>query len=319
MDQGIETGRRLVPERACITDYIFLLRPIILIPVWTFFLLGACHASGGRRILIPSSTLLYGILSFTALMGAVYIINQITDRESDLANDKLFLISRSIIPVGAAWAEAAALVAVSFALGTLLPGRFLLILAVSLLLGLLYSIEPVRLKKRAALDVAANAVGSGILNTAAGWVAAGAPMDRWTLLLPYPLAVASVHVASALADIEGDRAAGLRTSGVLLGRRKGLILSASLMTAASAAAVISGNRPALYASLLSLPAFFAAGSPAQGLKGNGGVLLPAKAATVAFSVAAAFYFPLYLPLLAVVVIMARLYYGRRFGLSYPSL
>ncbi|HMA77425.1 MAG TPA: hypothetical protein VKO43_08955, partial [Candidatus Krumholzibacteriaceae bacterium] len=75
-------------------DYIFLTRPIILIPVWTFFLLGAYHATDIAEKSMRNHLLLCGILSFTALIGAVYIINQITDKETDLANNKLFLIPR---------------------------------------------------------------------------------------------------------------------------------------------------------------------------------------------------------------------------------
>jgi len=204
-------------------DYLFLLRPIILIPVWTFFLLGAYHGSSAADTQIRAGSFLAGLFSFTALIGAVYIINQIADRESDLVNRKLFFLPHRIISARAAWIEASLLALASLTIGYLLVSPlFAFTLAVSLALGAAYSLDPVRFKKRPLLDVLSNAAGNGILNTLAGWIAAGAALSNPIALLPYPLAVASVHLTTTLADIEGDSRLGFRTSGVVLGRRWGL-------------------------------------------------------------------------------------------------
>ncbi len=317
---GAEQPEEPFPRSARPLDYLFLLRPMILIPVWTFFLLGARHGSAASGTPAQAADLAAGLVSFTALLGAVYIINQITDREADRANRKLFFISRSIIPPGAARLEAAFLVIMSFTVGIVfLSWRYVLVCALSLLLGAAYSIEPVRLKKRAVLDVLANAIGNGILNTLAGWTAIGAPLAGWRVLLVYPLAVASVHLTTTLADINGDAASGLRTSGVVLGPRPGIIISTGLMAAAAAAALALGNTPALCASLLSVPLFLIpARSPWQD-RSPSAVLLPAKAATLIFTIVAGFLFHFYIPAVAVVILATRLYYHKRFGMTYPSL
>lgn len=300
-------------------DYIFLLRPMILIPVWTFFLLGAYHASRVMTVPVPFSRFLLGGLAMTALIGAVYIMNQIADRESDLANTKLFLIPYGIVSIRAAWIEAAALVAVAFTIGAIfLPPAFTFIMVLGLALGAGYSLEPVRLKRRAVFDVLANMLGNGILNTLAGWVALGAPTAGWTVLLPYPLAVASVHLVTTLADIEGDRRSGFATSGTVLGVPRGIAVSTALMITAAALAALIGNRVALVASLLSLPAFLVPGRSLKGSPMSRGMLLPAKVATLVFSVAAGLLLPLYIPFLAVVILMTRRYYRVRFGIAYPS-
>ena len=300
-------------------DYVFLLRPMILIPVWTFFLLGARHGAIATGVDIDAPRLFIGLFSFTALLGAIYILNQIADRAADLAGNKLFLLSKEIVPVRAAWIAAAALVAVSFCTAVFfLPLIFCGILAASLALGAAYSLEPVRLKKRPVLDVLANAVGNGVLNTLAGWVAAGAPMGGWPSLAPYPFAVASVHLVTTLADIEADSKMGFKTSGVALGISRGLFVSTALMGGAVVAAYLAGNTPALAASLLSLPFFLipvrSVTTPAR----TADALIPAKAATLLFSIAAGFLFPLYIPWLAVVIVLTRVYYSRRFGIDYPS-
>ena len=318
MDQGVEPAIPRGPAR--ITDFVFLLRPMILIPVWTFYLLGARHGLSLSGSAIPKLRFLAGLACFTAILGAVYIINQITDRETDRINNKLFLVSHGIIRLRSAWIEAAALAVAAFALSlALMPAAFTALMAAGLLLGIAYSIEPMRFKRRPFLDILSNAVGSGIINTLAGWTAVGAPLEDLGVLAPYPLAVASVHMATALADIEGDRAGGFRTSGVMLGARKGTVLAAGLMAAAILAATAAGNRPAFYASLVSLPFFLLPVRSAGDGPSATAVLLPAKAATLIFSITAGFLFPLYIPALALLVLLTRLYYRGRFGIAYPGL
>jgi 4-hydroxybenzoate polyprenyltransferase len=303
---------------ARLEDYIFLVRPMILIPVWTFFILGAYHGMQGSEN--PDVVaLVIGVLSFTALLGAIYIVNQITDRDNDRVNRKLFLIPDEIISVRAAWIEAAVLVTLSFLLGIFLSPSFMIVLAASLALGAAYSLEPVRLKRRTVLDVAANAAGNGILNTLAGWIALGAALSGWPVLIPYPFAVASVHLATTIADIEGDARTGLHTSGVMLGPRAGMHLSTGLMIAAALAAAAVGNKPALYASLFSLPFFIIPRRSRGRMRPPGVVLFPVKAATLIYAIVAGFLFPLYIPFLAVVILLTRRYYRTRFEMTYPTL
>jgi len=194
-----------------------------------------------------------------------------------------------------------------------------LIMLIGLVLGILYSVEPVRLKKRAVLDVLSNALGIGILNTLAGWVMVRGEISGSMILLPYPFAVASIHVLTALADIEGDRKNSLRTSGVALGPVKGVFVSTVLMAAAAAIAAVTGNRPALFACLLSLPAFIIPLQPGKDRFSDRRMLVPAKISTLIFSVIAGFLFRLYIPFLFIVIIGTKLYYKRRFRLNYPSL
>ena len=332
MDRGIEhddtsgprpqTGgdRPRVPEKSSPADYLFLLRPMILIPVWTFYLLGAWHGSRTTGTPLDRTLLLAGIMSFTAMVAAAYIINQITDRETDRASGKLFLISHGVIGLPAAWMETGILIVFSIASAALLlPREFVYILLAGGALGAAYSLKPFRLKKRPVLDVLANALANGVLNTLAGWAAIGAPLEGLEILAPYPLAVAAVHLSTTLADIEGDRECGLRTSGVVLGRKRGIIISTALMAGSFAVAALVGNNPALYASIASL-LFFIVTSVSEGKKPSGtSILLPAKISTLAWSIAAGFLFPAYIPLLAAVIILTRIYYGKRFGIRYPSL
>ena len=325
MDRGIEqdgSGGVLprVPERSSPVDYIFLLRPMILIPVWTFFLLGAWHGSRATGTPLDYTRLLSGIVSFTAIVGAAYIINQITDREADKTSGKLFLISHGVISMRAAWTQAGILAVISIAAAAILLSRdFIYILLAGAALGAAYSLEPFRLKKRPVLDVLANALANGVLNTLAGWAAIGAPLEGISILAPYPLAVAAVHLSTTLADIDGDRACGLRTSGVVVGRRAGMVISTLLMAGSFTIAVLTRNNPAFYASSVSLLFFIILSVSERKRSSGAGILLPAKISTLAYSLAAGFLFPAYIPLLAAVIILTRIYYKKRFGIRYPAL
>jgi 4-hydroxybenzoate polyprenyltransferase len=130
--------------------------------------------------------------------------------------------------------------------------------------------------------------------------------------------VASVHLATTLADIDADARAGLRTSGVALGTRRGLLLSMLLMGAAALCSWPLRNMPAFTASLLSLPLFLVPMREPRWKAGGPNVLLPAKGATLIFSAAAGFIFPAYIPALAAAIVLTRLYYRKRFDVSYPS-
>ncbi len=322
MDKGIESPRSPdgSPSRFLRSlDYIFVLRPIVIIPVWTFFLLGAWHSGSGLYDRIDPASFFYGIAAFTLLIGAVYIVNQISDRVSDLENDKLYFLPRAIIRVRSASIEAALLIISSFAISiAFLPGKFTIILLLSLLLGMAYSVEPVRLKKRAAFDVLANAVGIGVLNPLAGWVIASGDISGSIVLLPYPFAVASIHILTALADIEGDRKNSLNTTGVALGKARGAFLSILLMAVAAASGAVTGNRQAVLACLLSLPAFIVPLQPGKNRFSDRGILIPAKVSTLIFAIVAGYLFRMYLPFLFIVIVGTKVYYQRRFQVSYPS-
>jgi len=314
-----ENGIR-IPSKSSIFDYIFLLRPMILIPVWTFFLLGAVHATASAGEARFTETLIMGLLSFTLLIGAVYILNQITDREADRANEKLFLLSHGVISTRAAWIEAVVLTAASFTIGFVyLEKSFIIILVLSALLGAAYSVEPARFKGRPVLDVLSNAIGNGILNTLAGWVAVGAPLDRAQILLPYPFAVAGVHLATTIADIPGDRKNSLRTSGTALGERNAAVISTILMATAASVAAIVGNNTAFYSSIISLPLFLVPARSTSPELIRKKALIPVKWSVVVFSTAAALNFSPYFPWIVVVVLGTRAYYERRFSIKYPGL
>ncbi|MFQ6003827.1 MAG: hypothetical protein ACE5KJ_08780, partial [Candidatus Zixiibacteriota bacterium] len=75
-------------------DYLFVIRPVLMPPVWTILLLGH-HRSAA----LSGQSNLPGLilLLVTFLVGAVYLLNQIYDVESDRINKKLFFLAEGYI------------------------------------------------------------------------------------------------------------------------------------------------------------------------------------------------------------------------------
>ncbi|MDE0041190.1 MAG: hypothetical protein OXT74_04090, partial [Candidatus Poribacteria bacterium] len=88
-------------------DYLIVLRPTLLFPVWTLVLLGHYHGTAhishsfSFEILaaeIPvylnlDARVWVTLCLYSMLASAGYIINQIADKETDVANNKLYLVA----------------------------------------------------------------------------------------------------------------------------------------------------------------------------------------------------------------------------------
>jgi 4-hydroxybenzoate polyprenyltransferase len=154
--------------------------------------------------------------------------------------------------LAAAWGLAAA-----GAAGPALPWLF----AGCLLLSLLYSVPPIRLKARAGWDLLVNMAGYGAATFLAGWAATGAPPDAAILVAGagFGLLFAALYPLTQIYQIEEDARSGARTLAVRLGRRRALALAtaAAALALAALALALALRRPGtglLWAALpLALP------------------------------------------------------------------
>lgn len=306
---------------AGILDYIALMRPSLLFPVWLFLFAG--HYWAKRSPYLPPVTGLglpfyIVFLSYSLAMASVYVINQIYDVESDRINRKLFLLPEGIIKIRDAALFAALLFLFSIAISFIPPvtGTYRVILLLSLLLGVLYSAKPFSLKDRPFLDMIANGIGYGVLNFLAGWVTVK-PFEASALLhsLPYFLSVSAIFLNTTVADIPGDSAQGKRTTGVTLGRGPTTRLALIILILALFSALFLGDYLLASTALLSLP-FFAKAA----LRGSvEDVKLSFRAGPALLALIYGIHYPQLLILLVLTTAYLKLYYKLRFGLSYPSL
>jgi 4-hydroxybenzoate polyprenyltransferase len=124
-----------------------------------------------------------------------------------------------------------------FAGAFLLPAEYRMAYGICLLLSLLYSVPPVRLKAVPGADWIINMVGFGTLTPYAGWAATGLPLTpevRLVLVGFCPL-FAALYPLTQIYQFEEDARRGDRTLARALGRKQSLIVA--LMAAASAFAL----------------------------------------------------------------------------------
>jgi len=312
-----------------IGDYIFVLRPVILIPVWSFFLLGAAvgfdrsPATGAGWYLPP------GILCLSAIMITAYLLNQVFDLESDRRNDKCFYLPMGIFSV-----RTVVLMAVSFFLIASYLYRFVesaqrLPLVLALVLALTYSLPPLRFVSRPFADLAANAAGYGGLAYVIGYTGYG-PLDLETVAraVPYVFLVGATFLYTTILDAEGDKKTGKITTTVFIGIGRSAALAGYLCCAGLVwAAAVSLMKyddwmpalilsPALVVFMLGRAKVRRAGPEGPGVKKTASNVV--QAATLLVTAGAAVAWLAYLLLVVPLVVTARVYNRARFGVSYPG-
>ncbi|MBI1925441.1 UbiA family prenyltransferase [Candidatus Poribacteria bacterium] len=321
-----------------VLDYLMVLRPTLLFPVWTLVLLGHYHGlsqSSLRAIVslsLPSDVfrpsigvllrlspqLVGTIFLYSMLAGAVYIINQISDRASDEANNKLYLVAQGHVKPHLLKLEAALLIVV--AMGWAIAWfhdnvSYLLLIALSVCLGMMYSVPPFRLKGKPFLDLLANAIGYGGIAFLIGWGTV-APIDFHALwrTTPYALCVGAAFVNTTLPDLKGDGAYGDRTTGVLLGVQRSCQLSLILLAGAILSAWLFKDVIALLTSLFCLPFFVYMNFRPQRTV----IILATRIGIFMLSMITCIVIPYYFILFIGTLFFVRWYYAARFGIKYPG-
>jgi 4-hydroxybenzoate polyprenyltransferase len=306
-------------SRFNIFDYIFILRPLILIPCWNFLLIGAYLGQGHGGF---NSTIILGLVIYTCVMGGVYILNQIMDRETDRANKKLFLLSEEYMPISHAYVQMVILWVIASIIALRFTWHFLVLIGISLVIGIMYSVPPMKLKGKPVLDTLANGFGYGMINFAVGWMCVA--WFDWTMFsrfIPYFLSICAVFMNTTVVDMEGDRRAGEFSTALLLEVKPTLAVSTVLMGSAVVVAWLMKDLVCGIPALLSFPVFFYVlvvvlkqrKTPRQK------VILSFRLPGVLFTLATIYLYPLYAVLILLSFVGMRLYYKYRFGMTYPTL
>jgi chlorophyll synthase len=307
-------------------DYVAILRPLLLIPVWTMLLLGYYKGPGvgmthGPFILRPDSKILITIFLYSLLMGAVYILNQISDSHADEVNGKLYLVAQGYMKEKNLKIQIVILSLLSVIIALLrFPRTYVYLMLLSIVLGILYSVPPFRLKGRPLLDLLANAFGFGVVAFAVGWTATSAFSAKLILeCLPYVICISAAFINTTIPDIKGDVQNGDITTGAFLGIRRSCILSTFLVSAVPLISLLLRDFVCLTASVLSLP-FFVYMTVCNWNERSpriSAITLATKASLLILSLLVAVFIPFYFVLLIPTLLLMKVYYKMRFGISYP--
>jgi lycopene elongase/hydratase (dihydrobisanhydrobacterioruberin-forming) len=210
---------RLLGARAM--PYLLHLRPLEWPIMSAHFLLGTLLAAGWGLRARPTG---FGWLVFVALTnGGTLAINSAFDQdEGDIGYLKAppppprHLLGFSSLLLGA-----------STVLAFLLPRPFALINLACVVMSVLYSVPPPRLKARAGWDLLINCVGFGLLTPLAGWALTGRPFGRAILLASFGFAFlfAALYPMTQIYQVAEDSRRGDRTLVIQLGVGRGLALA----------------------------------------------------------------------------------------------
>ena len=309
--------------RHTLLDYVFFTRPVLMPPVWTIALLGAHSVQGASEIPGWRWILLFVQLWF--LFGAVYSLNQIFDVESDRANRKLFFLPENLISHRAAWVFTISLNVAALVLAAFLGGVYWFMTAAIASLGVLYSVGNRPWKNRPFLGFLANVVAHGVIVFGMGLVfVRGSLSAFWVVAIPYGLAVGGVYLATAAADVDGDRLTGKKTLAVICGRTTTMRVALVLVVAALLMALLRADWHLAASAIASLPFFILAAAPPwrhqrRLLRALSAPQSAAKIAVAALTIAAIVAYPFYLACLVPGFIATRAFFRWRFKMTYPSL
>ena len=228
------TGERFPVRRffegligAKVMPYLLHLRPLEWPIMSAHFLLGTFLAAGWGLRARPTWL---GWLVFVALMnGGTLAINSAYDQdEGDIG-----YLKAPPKPPQHLVGFSATLLGLSALLGFLLPLPFALINLTCVVMSVLYSVPPPRLKARAGWDLLINCVGFGLFTPLAGWALTGRPFSRTILLasIGFAFLFATLYPMTQIYQVGEDSRRGDRTLVIQVGvgRSLGLALVAALV------------------------------------------------------------------------------------------
>jgi 4-hydroxybenzoate polyprenyltransferase len=104
---------------------------------------------------------------------------------------------------------------------------YLLLYGICVLLSILYSVPPFRLKARAGLDVLINSTGFGGLTILAGWVASGRPLESPMIILFFAFffLFLGFYPLTQIYQFDEDTRRGDHTLAIALGKKRALGLA----------------------------------------------------------------------------------------------
>jgi 4-hydroxybenzoate polyprenyltransferase len=306
-------------------DNFFVLRPVVIIPVWGFALFGYFKGRNGTIADLPivwhqiGPSLFLWIVVFSISAGSVYVLNQIADIEIDKKNGGLPLLASGIVSPMNAWIMAIITAVVSIAIPAIFRHASITFLSAgTITIGIFYSFRPAFFSGRFLLDFISNAIGFGIIAFGCGWYLAGrlffADYSFLFASFPYFLMMCAGSISSTIPDIRGDREGKKFTTAVVLGEKKAHLFAFVFVMAAAIYSLMAKDAIASICSISTLPFYLLfIISPKKVFVETtykvGGALCMIAAGCIA---------PLFSVCALAVFLATWIYFRLRHGVTYPS-
>lgn len=207
---------------------IDLLRPFTLLAPTVGGICGALMAAGFNRFEgFEIVTLIYGVGTLILVTGASNALNQVVDAEIDEINKPYRPIPSGIVSKDEARTVAFFLYFFALFRATLLNPNFALLVLVIMCLTIIYSMDPIRLKKRLWLSNISIGICRGMLGFVAAWCIFGDITDKTPWVVGGIMFVYLIGATTTkdFPDVKGDKLYDVRTLPVAYGRNRSIALS----------------------------------------------------------------------------------------------
>jgi len=177
-----------------------------------------------QSIYIEMFVFILGLIAIGPLLGGATILyNDFFDRKKDtLSRRKKHLpLVRGFLKPKSIYQLAITLFCFAFVIALIISLWFAMFVLGCIILSIIYSSPPLRLKERPGFDLLTNTVGSGILCTMAGWVIIKPIMDfpiLWGIISFF--GVGAIYIPTTIIDYETDIKKGVKTIATYLGKQK---------------------------------------------------------------------------------------------------
>jgi len=254
-------------------------------------------------------------------VAGAYYLNQIFDEESDRLNDKLGFLQGGMASRAAFWILFGLTSAAGLAIAAWVSPYLLVPVGIQFLLGVVYSVPPFRLKDRPWLGLLTNAICFGWLVPVVAFSGVWLQYFYWIDMVLHPaspfffLAVGAAHAMTTIPDMAGDKRTGKCTLAVAAGAQVTRFVAVAFTLLAAAIAWFNADEMLLILAFAGFVTILAA----IVTKSEKADLLAAKLPLLLLTIYAGWIYPYYAAFVVALIFATRVYYRKRFGITYPEL
>jgi geranylgeranylglycerol-phosphate geranylgeranyltransferase len=171
--------------------------------------------------------LIWGVVTLVFLNAASNTLNQITDLKIDIINKPYRPLPSRVVTVQEAKIISVALYLITIWRAALVNRYFFIMVMILIAITVLYSVEPVRFKKRLFLSNISIAVARGMFGFVAAWCIFGKIWDATPWIIGGVMAVYLIGAMTTkdFTDAEGDSKYDCRTLPVVFGNKMAIYMS----------------------------------------------------------------------------------------------
>jgi len=176
---------------------------------------------------LPMHRLLSGMVTLVILNAASNALNQVFDLDIDRVNKSYRPIPSGMITSREGLWISIVLYSLALWRAAFVNRYFVLLVSLLIIITILYSVPPVRLKKRLWVSNISIAVPRGLLGFVAAWSILGDLHDPTPWVLGSIMAIFLIGSTTTkdITDVPGDRMFGIRTLPVVYGKKLAIVLS----------------------------------------------------------------------------------------------